>query len=100
MWLPGTKGTTNGSGLYPVNFFSGKLPIFFGGQKIRRNPVRCGAVEMGRERAFQSENALGDDGTRRAEKFLDVLSSGARRDFQRRKDIGRLREGSEADGPL
>lgn len=89
MWLPGTKGTTNGSALYPVNFFSGKLLTFFGGQKIHRNPVRCGVAGIWWARAFQRGTASRNRWPWVAEKFLDVLIQGACSDFQRRKNVAR-----------
>jgi hypothetical protein len=49
MWLPGTKGTTNGGGVGGVNFFAEKWANFFGGQNFAENSAcrdRRGAREL------------------------------------------------------
>lgn len=72
MWLPGTKDTTNGSGGYPVNFFTVKNPTFFGGQKIRRNSPTSRARKILHSARFQRENRRGARRHDGREIFLDA----------------------------
>ncbi|MBX3738238.1 MAG: hypothetical protein KF715_16205 [Candidatus Didemnitutus sp.] len=83
MWLPGTKGTTNGSGPYPVNFFPERIATFFGGQKLLRNPPWFGEGLFRVEGDFQRENVPRARYDETAEKEIDAVLRDAWRDFQR-----------------
>lgn len=83
MWLPGTKGTTNGSGPYPVNFFPETIATFFGGQKLHRNPPCCGRENFRATRDFQRGNVPRAPCRKSTEKDIDAVLRDAWWGFQR-----------------
>jgi hypothetical protein len=96
MWLPGTKGTTNGVGVGAVNFFTRKRTNFFVGQILPRKFARIAASKNGGVGGFQRENGVRRTHAIWAKKFLDASVERTCAGFQRENRGGRGRTVSGA----
>jgi hypothetical protein len=82
MWLPGTKGTTNGGGVGGVKFFAEKSPNFFGGQKSTRKIRAAKRRADVRPPGFQSENGEEGSASLCAKSFLTLAPRKPARGFR------------------